>query len=98
MSGDGFKMVPTFAVAPALKAIFDLAQARASRPPACTTASTACSTASSTPRSARPGRRTGKLTHKIKIKDIFDKGKGALVVTADHDDRRERAASSPTTR
>ena len=82
MSGDGFKMLPTFAVVPALKAIFDAGQGGQAGARASTTASTACSTASSTPRSARRWPTHGKLTHKIKIKDIFDKGKNALVVTA----------------
>ena len=43
-------------------------------------------------------RRAAKLTHKSKIKDIFDKGKDAVVVTAITTPTTSTARSSSTTR
>jgi 3-hydroxyacyl-CoA dehydrogenase/3a,7a,12a-trihydroxy-5b-cholest-24-enoyl-CoA hydratase len=81
MSGDGFKMLPTFAVAPALKAVFDLAKEGKQAPGLHYGLDRVLHGEQFTEiRSLWPT--SGKLIHKIKIKDIFDKGKNALVVTA----------------
>ena len=81
MSGDGFKMLPTFAVAPALKAVFDLAKEGKQAPGLHYGLDRVLHGEQYTEiRSLWPT--SGKLIHKIKIKDIFDKGKNALVVTA----------------
>jgi hypothetical protein len=53
---------------------------RATARPASSSGSTACCTASSTPSCKRPLPRAAKLTHKARVKDIFDKGKNALVM------------------
>ena len=81
MSGDGFKMVPTFAVAPALKAMFDLAKEGKQAPGLHYGLDRVLHGEQYTEIRA-PWPTHGKLTHKIKIKDIFDKGKNALVITA----------------
>jgi 3-hydroxyacyl-CoA dehydrogenase/3a,7a,12a-trihydroxy-5b-cholest-24-enoyl-CoA hydratase len=81
MSGDGFKMVPTFAVAPALKAIFDLAK-EGKQVPGLHYGFDRVLHGEQYTELRAPWPTHGKLTHKIKIKDIFDKGKGALVVSA----------------
>jgi 3-hydroxyacyl-CoA dehydrogenase/3a,7a,12a-trihydroxy-5b-cholest-24-enoyl-CoA hydratase len=81
MSGDGFKMVPTFAVAPALKAMFDLAKEGKQAPGLHYGFDRVLHGEQYTELRA-PWPTHGKLVHKIKIKDIFDKGKNALVVTA----------------
>jgi 3-hydroxyacyl-CoA dehydrogenase/3a,7a,12a-trihydroxy-5b-cholest-24-enoyl-CoA hydratase len=81
MSGDGFKMVPTFAVAPALKAMFDLAKEGKNAPGLHYGLDRVLHGEQYTEiRSPWPTH--GKLVHSIKIKDIFDKGKNALVITA----------------
>jgi 3-hydroxyacyl-CoA dehydrogenase/3a,7a,12a-trihydroxy-5b-cholest-24-enoyl-CoA hydratase len=81
MSGDGFKMVPTFAVAPALKAIFDLANEGKQAPGLHYGFDRVLHGEQYTEiKNVWPTH--GKLTHNIKIKDIFDKGKNALVVTS----------------
>src|SRR5579863_3686661 len=74
MSGDGFKMVPTFPVAPAMKAVFDLAREGKQAPGLHYGFDRVLHGEQSTEIRA-PWPRKGKLTHKIKIKDIFDKGK-----------------------
>jgi len=81
MSGDGFKMVPTFAVAPALKAIFDLAK-EGKQAPGLNYGFDRVLHGEQYTEIRAPWPTHGKLVHKIKIKDIFDKGKHALVVTA----------------
>jgi len=81
MSGDGFKMVPTFAVAPALKAMFDLAKEGKQAPGLHYGFDRVLHGEQYTEiRNLWPTH--GKIVHKIKIKDIFDKGKNALVITA----------------
>jgi 3-hydroxyacyl-CoA dehydrogenase/3a,7a,12a-trihydroxy-5b-cholest-24-enoyl-CoA hydratase len=81
LSGAGFRMVPTFAVAPALKAIFDLAKEGKQAPGLHYGLDRVLHGEQYTEMRA-PWPTHGKLVHKIRIKDIFDKGKHALVVTA----------------
>jgi hypothetical protein len=74
-------MVPTFAVAPALKAIFELAKEGKQAPGLHYGFDRVLHGEQYTEiRSLWPT--SGKLIHKIKIKDIFDKGKNALVINA----------------
>ncbi|HEY5147072.1 MAG TPA: SDR family NAD(P)-dependent oxidoreductase, partial [Polyangiaceae bacterium] len=81
LSGDGFKMLPTFPVAPALKAIYDLAK-EGKQTPGLHYGFDRVLHGEQYTEIRAPWPTHGKLTHKIKIKDIFDKGKGALVVSA----------------
>jgi 3-hydroxyacyl-CoA dehydrogenase/3a,7a,12a-trihydroxy-5b-cholest-24-enoyl-CoA hydratase len=81
LSGEGFRMVPTFAVAPALKAIFDLAKEGKQAPGLHYGLDRVLHGEQYTEIRA-PWPTHGQLVHKIRIKDIFDKGKHALVVTA----------------
>ena len=81
MSGEGFKMLPTFPVAPALKAIFELAK-EGKQAPGLHYGFDRVLHGEQYTEIRAPWPTHGKLTHKIKIKDIFDKGKGALVVSA----------------
>jgi 3-hydroxyacyl-CoA dehydrogenase/3a,7a,12a-trihydroxy-5b-cholest-24-enoyl-CoA hydratase len=81
LSGTGFTMVPSFPVAPALKAIFDLAKEGKQAPGLHYGLDRVLHGEQYTEIRA-PWPTHGKLEHRIKIKDIFDKGKNALVVTA----------------
>jgi 3-hydroxyacyl-CoA dehydrogenase/3a,7a,12a-trihydroxy-5b-cholest-24-enoyl-CoA hydratase len=81
MSGDGFRMVPTFAVAPALKAMFDLAK-EGKQAPGLHYGLDRVLHGEQYTEIRSPWPTHGKLRHSIKIKDIFDKGKNALVITA----------------
>jgi len=81
LSGDGFKMVPTFAVAPALKAMFDLAK-EGKQAPGLHYGFDRVLHGEQYTEIRAPWPTHGKLTHTIKIKDIFDKGKNALVVNS----------------
>jgi 3-hydroxyacyl-CoA dehydrogenase/3a,7a,12a-trihydroxy-5b-cholest-24-enoyl-CoA hydratase len=81
LSGAGFTMVPSFPVAPALKAIFDLAKEGKQAPGLHYGLDRVLHGEQYTELRA-PWPTHGKLEHHIKIKDIFDKGKNALVVTA----------------
>jgi 3-hydroxyacyl-CoA dehydrogenase/3a,7a,12a-trihydroxy-5b-cholest-24-enoyl-CoA hydratase len=81
MSGDGFKMVPTFAVAPALKAMFDLAK-EGKQAPGLHYGFDRVLHGEQYTEIRAPWPTHAKLEHRIKIKDIFDKGKNALVVSA----------------
>ncbi|MGH7436236.1 MAG: SDR family NAD(P)-dependent oxidoreductase, partial [Polyangiaceae bacterium] len=81
MSGDGFKMVPTFPVAPAMKAVFDLTR-EGKQAPGLHYGFDRVLHGEQYTEVRAPWPSSGQLTHRIKIKDIFDKGKGALVVTA----------------
>jgi 3-hydroxyacyl-CoA dehydrogenase/3a,7a,12a-trihydroxy-5b-cholest-24-enoyl-CoA hydratase len=99
MSGEGFKMVPTFAVAPALKAVFDLAKEGVQAPGLNYGLERILHGEQYTEIRA-PWPTHGKLTHKIRIKDIFDKGKHALVVSSistTDSDGRELAYNELTT-
>jgi 3-hydroxyacyl-CoA dehydrogenase/3a,7a,12a-trihydroxy-5b-cholest-24-enoyl-CoA hydratase len=99
MSGDGFKMVPTFPVAPALAAMFKLIKEGKQAPGLHYGFDRVLHGEQYTEiRGEWPTH--GKLTHTIKVKDIFDKGKGALVinaVTTRGEDGRELAYSEMTT-
>ncbi len=79
MSGDGFKMVPTFAVAPAHRAMFDLTK-QGKQAPGLHYGFDRVLHGEQYTEIRAPWPTHGKLTHKIKVKDIFDKGKGALVI------------------
>jgi len=81
MSGDGFKMIPTFAVAPALRAVFDLAK-EGKQAPGLHYGFDRVLHGEQYTEIKSPWPTHGKISHTIKIKDIFDKGKNALVVTA----------------
>ncbi|HEX3771069.1 MAG TPA: SDR family NAD(P)-dependent oxidoreductase [Polyangiaceae bacterium] len=81
MSGEGFKMVPTFPVAPALKAIFDLTR-EGKQAPGLHYGFDRVLHGEQFTEIRAPWPTHGKLSHKIKVKDIFDKGKSALVVNA----------------
>ncbi len=81
MSGEGFKMLPTFPVAPALKAVFELAK-EGKQAPGLHYGFDRVLHGEQYTEIRAPWPTHGKLTHKIKIKDIFDKGKNALVVSA----------------
>ena len=99
MSGDGFKMLPTFPVAPALKAVFDLAK-QGKQAPGLHYGFDRVLHGEQYMEIRAPWPTSGKLTQKIKIKDIFDKGKGALVIsgiTTTDESGQELAYSEMTT-
>ena len=83
MSGDGFKMLPTFAVAPALNVDLRRSPRRASRRPGLHYGFDRVLHGEQYTEIKRPlpDAREARRT-RSKIKDIFDKGKNALVVTA----------------
>src|SRR5580704_17714643 len=81
MSGDGFKMAPTFPVALAIRALFDLAK-EGKQAPGLHYGFDRVLHGEQYTEIRAPWPKSGKLVHKIKIKDIFDKGKGALVISA----------------
>jgi 3-hydroxyacyl-CoA dehydrogenase/3a,7a,12a-trihydroxy-5b-cholest-24-enoyl-CoA hydratase len=81
MSGDGFKMLPTFASAIALRTMFDLAK-EGKQAPGLHYGFDRVLHGEQYTEIRAPWPTHGKLTHKIKIKDIFDKGKGATVINA----------------
>jgi 3-hydroxyacyl-CoA dehydrogenase/3a,7a,12a-trihydroxy-5b-cholest-24-enoyl-CoA hydratase len=81
LAGAGFRMVPTFAVAPALKAIFDLAK-QGKQAPGLHYGLDRILHGEQYTELRAPWPTHGKLVHKIRIKEIFDKGRHALVVTA----------------
>jgi 3-hydroxyacyl-CoA dehydrogenase/3a,7a,12a-trihydroxy-5b-cholest-24-enoyl-CoA hydratase len=74
-------MVPTFAVAPALRAVFALAK-EGKQAPGLHYGFDRVLHGEQYTEIRAPWPTSGKLTHTIKIKDIFDKGKNALVVSA----------------
>jgi 3-hydroxyacyl-CoA dehydrogenase/3a,7a,12a-trihydroxy-5b-cholest-24-enoyl-CoA hydratase len=81
MSGDGFKMVPTFAVAPPLKAMFELAK-EGKQAPGLHYGFDRVLHGEQYTEIRAPWPTHGKLTHTLKVKDVFDKGKNALVINA----------------
>ena len=81
MHGDGFRVLPTFGVAPALRAVFDMAKA-GKQAPGLNYGFDRVLHGEQYTEIKRPLPPNAKLVHKIKIKDIFDKGKNALVISA----------------
>jgi 3-hydroxyacyl-CoA dehydrogenase/3a,7a,12a-trihydroxy-5b-cholest-24-enoyl-CoA hydratase len=81
MSGEGFKMEPTFPVALAMRAAFDLAK-EGKQAPGLHYGFDRVLHGEQYTEIRAPWPKSGKVVHKVKIKDIFDKGKGALVISA----------------
>ncbi|MBZ0120219.1 MAG: SDR family NAD(P)-dependent oxidoreductase [Sandaracinaceae bacterium] len=79
--GGGFKALPTFGVIPALNVIMDQAK-KGVRGPGLNYGFDRILHGEQYTELKRPLPAKAKLTHKVRIKDIFDKGKGAIVVTA----------------
>src|SRR5262249_52442677 len=79
-SSDGFKALPTFGVVPALKLVFEMAK-KGETAPGLNYGFDRILHGEQYTEIARPLPSNAKLTHKAKVKDIFDKGKNALVVT-----------------
>lgn len=80
LHGDGFKALPTYAVVPAVNVVLGLAKDGV-QPPGMNYGLDRILHGEQLTEIVRPLPSRGKLTHKAKIKDIFDKGKMAVVVT-----------------
>src|SRR5262249_20876952 len=80
-AGEGFQALPTFAVVPALRVIFDMAQ-RGVKTPGLNYGFDRILHGEQYTEVKRPLPPKQKLRHSLRIKDIFDKGKGAVVVTS----------------
>jgi (3R)-3-hydroxyacyl-CoA dehydrogenase / 3a,7a,12a-trihydroxy-5b-cholest-24-enoyl-CoA hydratase / enoyl-CoA hydratase 2 len=80
MSGKGMKVLPSFGVLPAINMVFDQAK-RGITAPGLSFGLDRVLHGEQYTELTRPLPTTGKLTTKAKVKDIFDKGKNALVVT-----------------
>lgn len=80
MHGEGFKSLPTFGVIPALNTLMTLAKAGETAPGLNYSLDRILHGEQYT-EIKRPLPPKAELTHKIRIKDIWDKGKGAIVVT-----------------
>ena len=80
MSGKGMKVLPSFGVVPAINMVFDQAKKGVTAPGLNFGLDRVLHGEQYT-ELVRPLPTTGKLTTKAKVKDIFDKGKNALVVT-----------------
>ncbi len=80
MHGGGMKVLPTYAVIPALNTMMTLAK-RGEKAPGLNYGLDRLLHGEQYTEITRPLPTHAKLTHKAKIKDIFDKGKHALVVT-----------------
>jgi 3-hydroxyacyl-CoA dehydrogenase/3a,7a,12a-trihydroxy-5b-cholest-24-enoyl-CoA hydratase len=81
LAGDGFKVLPTFGVIPALNVYMQMAK-EGKQAPGLHYGFERVLHAEQYTEVKRPLPSHAKLTHKTKIKDIFDKGKNALVITA----------------
>ena len=81
LNGEGFHALPTFGVVPAIKLAFDMAK-QGKQAPGLHYGFDRVLHGEQYTEIKRPLPPHAKLTHKAKIKDIFDKGKNALVVTA----------------
>jgi 3-hydroxyacyl-CoA dehydrogenase/3a,7a,12a-trihydroxy-5b-cholest-24-enoyl-CoA hydratase len=80
MNGEGFHALPTFGVVPALKAVFDMAK-EGKQAPGLNYGFDRVLHGEQYTEVKAPLPRKANLTHKIRVKDIFDKGKNALVIT-----------------
>lgn len=81
MHGEGFRALPTFGVVPALNTIIEMAK-QGKQAPGLRYGFDRVLHGEQYTELLRPLPPRAKLTHKAKIKDIFDKGKHAVVVTA----------------
>ncbi len=80
MHGQGFVPLPTYGVVPALTALMDLAK-QGKTAPGMNYGLDRLLHGEQYMELTRPLPPAAKLTHKAKVKDIFDKGKNALIVT-----------------
>ena len=80
MSGKGMKVLPSFGVVPAINMVFDQAK-RGVTAPGLNFGLDRVLHGEQYTELKRPLPTSGKLTTKARVKDIFDKGKNALVVT-----------------
>src|SRR5262245_52040095 len=80
MHRDGFVVLPTFGVAPVLKTIFDQAK-QGKQAPGMSYGFDRILHGEQYLELKRPLPQKATLEHKVRIKDIFDKGKNALVIT-----------------
>jgi 3-hydroxyacyl-CoA dehydrogenase/3a,7a,12a-trihydroxy-5b-cholest-24-enoyl-CoA hydratase len=80
MSGKGMKVLPSFGVVPAITMVFDQAK-KGITAPGLNFGLDRVLHGEQYTEVIRPLPTTGKLSTKAKVKDIFDKGKNALVVT-----------------
>src|SRR6185295_4815239 len=79
-ASDGFKALPTFAVVPALGMVFEMYK-RGESAPGMNYGFDRILHGEQYVEVKRPLPTSAKLTHKAKVKEIWDKGKGAVVVT-----------------
>ncbi len=81
MSGEGFHVLPTFAVVPAMRLVFDQFK-KGVKAPGLNYGFERILHGEQYTEVKRPLPPNAKLKHSVKIKDVFDKGKNAVVVTA----------------
>ncbi|AKU96624.1 Oxidoreductase, short chain dehydrogenase/reductase family [Labilithrix luteola] len=79
-AGDGFKAIPTFGVVPALKLVFEMAK-KGQVAPGLNYGFDRILHGEQYTEIARPLPPNAQLTHKAKVKNIYDKGRHAIVVT-----------------
>jgi 3-hydroxyacyl-CoA dehydrogenase/3a,7a,12a-trihydroxy-5b-cholest-24-enoyl-CoA hydratase len=98
LHGEGFKALPTYGVIPALNGILTLAK-EGKQAPGLKYGLDRVLHGEQYLEVTRPLPSRAKLTHKGRIKDIFDKGKGATVITAvdSYDERGELLVKNEVT-